>query len=252
MLMMVEVTHSVRDIYIIAHYCLCNTGNVTISGDIKLTVVSDLNGVSPQFTLTSISIGGPATTVTWTRDSVPAIGEAETVLNDPETAQYTHTLTVTERLGGLYTCTVANNRPSSDRAQLNGIVLLTMPPYTMILCYCILDLKMFVAAPGQRTVKFSWSTLLAGHSYNLSCGAPPLSSLIFVSISPSQSTSLTVEGFSPNTSYLCVVETNQSFIPAFIDFTTLDCELKSVILEPGIIMLYMLLCRFLLSVYPIT
>ena len=118
----------------------------------------------------------------------------------------------------------------------------------MIICYCISDFydQMFVADPGQRTVKFSWSTLLAGHSYNLSCGAPPLSSLIFVSISPSQPTSLTVEGFSPNTSYLCVVKANQSFTPAFIDFTTLqDCELKSVILEPGIIML---LCRLLLSV----
>ena len=110
-----------------------------------------------------------------------------------------------------------------------------MSPYTMILCYCMSDLKMFVAAPGQRTVKFSWSTLLAGHSYNLSCGAPPLPSFIFVSISPSQLTSLTVEGFSPNTSYLCVVETNQSFIPTFIDFTTLqDCELKSAILEPAL------------------
>ena len=87
----------------------------------KLTVVSDLNGASPQFTLTCISTGGPATTVTWTRDNVTITEGTETVLNDPVTAQYTHTLTVTERLGGLYTCTVANNRPSSDTAQLNGI-----------------------------------------------------------------------------------------------------------------------------------
>ena len=82
----------------------------------KLTVVSDLNGASPQFTLTCISIGGPATTLTWTRDSVPAIGEAETVLNDQVTAQYTHSLTVTERLEELYKCSVANNKPSSDKA----------------------------------------------------------------------------------------------------------------------------------------
>ena len=32
-------------------------------------VNSDLNGASPQFTLTCISTGGPATTVTWTRNS---------------------------------------------------------------------------------------------------------------------------------------------------------------------------------------
>ena len=92
-----------------------------MSDGVILTVDSDLNGASPQFTLTCISTGGPATTVTWTRDSVTITEGTETVLNDPVTAQYTHTLTVTERLGGLYTCTVANNKPSSDSAQLNGI-----------------------------------------------------------------------------------------------------------------------------------
>ena len=83
-----------------------------------LTVDSDLNGPSPQFTLICISTGGPATTVTWTRDSVTVTEGTETVLDDPVTAQYTHTLTVTGRLGGLYTCTVANNKPSCDSAQI--------------------------------------------------------------------------------------------------------------------------------------
>ena len=78
---------------------------------------SGLNEASPQFTLTCISTGGPATNVTWTRDSEKLIGL--TVLNDTETAQYTHTLTVTERLGGLYNVTVANSMPSSKSAQLN-------------------------------------------------------------------------------------------------------------------------------------
>ena len=68
---------------------------------------------SDQLTLTCISTGGPATTVTWTRDNVNITGEQnETVLNDPVTAQYNHTLTVTA--AGVYTCTVANNKPSSD------------------------------------------------------------------------------------------------------------------------------------------
>ena len=82
-----------------------------------LTVDSDLNGESPQFTLTCTSTGGPATTVTWTRDSETVSG-GMTVLNDPVTAQYTHTLTVTGRLGGQYQCTVSNNKPSQDSAQL--------------------------------------------------------------------------------------------------------------------------------------
>ena len=88
-----------------------------ISDGVTLTVDSDLNGASPQFTLTCISTGGPATTVTWTRDSEMLTGS--TVLNDTETAQYTHTLTVTGRLGGLYTCTVSNDKPSEDSVQLS-------------------------------------------------------------------------------------------------------------------------------------
>ena len=67
---------------------------------------------SDQLTLTCISTGGPATSVTWTRDNVNITGEQnETVLNDTVTAQYTHTLTVTA--AGVYTCTVSNNKPSS-------------------------------------------------------------------------------------------------------------------------------------------
>ena len=83
-----------------------------------LTVVSDLNGASPQFTLTCISTGGPATTVTWTRDSGEVVGDTNTVLDNRVTARYTHTLTVTGRLEGLYTCTVANNKPSTALATI--------------------------------------------------------------------------------------------------------------------------------------
>ena len=39
-----------------------------------------------------------------------------TVLENATTAQYTHTLTVTGRLGGQYQCTVSNNKPSQDLA----------------------------------------------------------------------------------------------------------------------------------------
>ena len=91
-------------------------GDVTIPGGMTLTVDSDLNGASPQFTLTCISTGGPATTVTWTRDSATAMGDEMTVLDNAETATYTHTLNVTGRLGGLYQCTVSNDKPSSDSA----------------------------------------------------------------------------------------------------------------------------------------
>ena len=71
---------------------------------------------SDQLTLTCISTGGPATTVTWTRDSTTVTTGNVTVFDDPETAQYTHTLTVTT--GGEYTFTVENNKPSSDSATI--------------------------------------------------------------------------------------------------------------------------------------
>ena len=89
-------------------FSLCS-GDVMISGD--LTYDSD------QLTLTCISTGGPATTVSWTRDSTTVITEGtETVLNDTVTAQYTHTLNVTT--AGVYTCTVSNDKPSSASASI--------------------------------------------------------------------------------------------------------------------------------------
>ena len=116
----------------------------------------DLNETSVQFTLTCISTGGPATTVTWTRDSDTVTEGTETVLDDPVTAQYTHTLTVTGGLGGLYTCTVANDKPSEDSTQLNVqgnaylchlyLPLFSIPPVPpspsplpSLWCECILD-----------------------------------------------------------------------------------------------------------------
>ena len=91
--------------------CIILAGDVTIPDGMTFTVDSDLNGESPQFTLTCTSTGGPATTVTWTRNSETVSG-GMTVLDNPVTAQYTHTLTVTEELEGQYQCTVSNNKPS--------------------------------------------------------------------------------------------------------------------------------------------
>ena len=94
---------------------------------IMMTVSSDLNGGSPQFTLTCISTSGPATTVTWTRDSTTVTEGNETVLNDGVSAQYTHTLTVTGGLPGLYTCSVRNTKQSikSEPFIVQGMVVHT-------------------------------------------------------------------------------------------------------------------------------
>ena len=96
-------------------YIFHSIGSVSTSGSVHLIADSDLNGENPQFTLTCISTGGPATTVTWNRDSEEILG-GMTVLDNATTAQYTHTVTVTGRLGGQYVCTVSNDKPSQTSA----------------------------------------------------------------------------------------------------------------------------------------
>ena len=99
------------------HFCII-IGDLLIREDIHFTGKSDLNGTTLQFTLTCISTGGPATNVTWTRDSEEVIEGSVTELSDREIARYTHTLTVTGRLEGLYQCNVFNNKPSNASAKL--------------------------------------------------------------------------------------------------------------------------------------
>ena len=94
-------------------------GDIVLIGNITFTADSDLTGARLQLTLTCISTGGPATTVTWTRDSENVTEGTVTVLEDQVNAQYTHNLTVAGRLGGLYKCTVANDKPSENSLQLN-------------------------------------------------------------------------------------------------------------------------------------
>ena len=81
-------------------HCDYFSGNVEINSGI----------VFNRSHLICITTGGPATTITWNRDSI-SVGEgSKTVLDDPETAQYTHTLAVTT--AGNYTIKVSNNKPS--------------------------------------------------------------------------------------------------------------------------------------------
>ena len=84
-----------------------------------------------QFTLTCISTGGPATTVTWTRDSVTVIEGTQTVLTNQQNAHYTHTLTITGRQEGMYKCSVANTVSSNISEGLNvqGEILLNFSSF---------------------------------------------------------------------------------------------------------------------------
>ena len=79
-------------------------GVVHISDDIEFHLDSP-----NQVTLTCISTGGPATTVTWTRNStIIAEENIGTVVTDSAMATYEHIMTVNGRVEGLYTCSIAN------------------------------------------------------------------------------------------------------------------------------------------------
>ena len=104
-------------------FCHCLLGDIT---DVRITSVT-FSGTGN--TLQCTSAGGPATTVTWTRDSVVVTEGTETVLHNTVTAQYTHTLTETGSPGGIYTCTVANNKPSSGTS-----IILTGEHHTETTC----------------------------------------------------------------------------------------------------------------------
>lgn len=88
-------------------------GDIIIPGSVMF---STLNEEIPQFSLSFTSTGGPITSAIWTRDSegIPADWMAATVLDNPITSQYIHTLIITGRTGGWYQCTVSNNKPSAQ------------------------------------------------------------------------------------------------------------------------------------------
>ena len=96
------------------HSCYVDKGRIQVLEGMNFTLDSN-----SQFTLTCISTGGPATTVTWTRYSTVVTEGTQTVLDDPVTARYIHTLTVTERREGIYTCTVANDVSSESSTELD-------------------------------------------------------------------------------------------------------------------------------------
>ena len=132
--------------------------------EIEFMLISEPISVDFQFTLTCISTGGPATFVTWTRDSVDAEGEAVTTLINATSAQYTHTLTVTGRqLGGLYTCTVSNNIPSEDSTNiiLNGIWNIPNPMIVITIVYLYIvatpPTDLMVKQDGLTSIDVSWT-----------------------------------------------------------------------------------------------
>ena len=127
-------------------------------------------------TLTCVSTGGPATTVTWTRDNVTITQGTETVLDDPPNAVYIHTLnvTVTGKQGGLYKCTVANNKPSSDSVnvtvQAYGIIIYAWKPLLILFFFCTATCppsNVTAVQANTTSILVSWRSSINATGYDI-------------------------------------------------------------------------------------
>ena len=87
-------------------------GVVEITSTLQFSLQTTPTADPPVFTLTCVSTGGPATTVTWTRDRAAATGVTSQTVVDQEAITYHSILTVTGREPGNYTCSVTNDRPA--------------------------------------------------------------------------------------------------------------------------------------------
>ena len=99
-----------------SYSCSLCTGELDVPDDVQFSLISPLNALTPIFTLTCTSIGGPATTVTWTRDTSVLTNSNEYSLSqmvlDSVTATYSNQLTVTGRLPDRYQCNIGNGEGS--------------------------------------------------------------------------------------------------------------------------------------------
>ena len=97
---------------------------------LRFSLTSALTADPPVFTLTCVSTGGPATTVTWTRNGAAATGVTSQTVTGMLTATYVNTLTVTGRLPGNYQCSVTNGRSTAVHAmRVKGVHLSINIPF---------------------------------------------------------------------------------------------------------------------------
>ena len=98
------------------------------SVEVAFELETGLRDDPPQFSLTCISEGGPATNVLWEREGEDIVDDANhsssQIVVDAVEAIYHNILVVTGRYGGDYTCTVSHSRTSfSDSIIIEGKVI---------------------------------------------------------------------------------------------------------------------------------
>ena len=86
---------------------------------IFFTLDSEVNEDPPQFTLTCVSKGGPASLVVWRRDGKDitensAYSTSQIIVDTSSTTVYNNTLRVRGRQGGVYRCSVSDSQSLSS------------------------------------------------------------------------------------------------------------------------------------------
>jgi len=106
---------------------LTTAGQIT---RVRLGFIHTPSYVSPPVFTLNCTNHGPATTVTWTRNSVMIQEDAnhrmtKTILHTKNsvTYMYENTLTVTGWEAGVYQCTVRSNRPTENRNSSNNFTV---------------------------------------------------------------------------------------------------------------------------------
>ena len=100
---------------------------------VKFELISESSSVTPTFTLTCTSTGGPVTTVSWRMNGTILNDYTSQILLDSENATYNLVLTLTGRLVGEYECMVSNNKSSSSSGTLSvlGEWMEILPAYVL-------------------------------------------------------------------------------------------------------------------------
>ena len=116
--------------------CSHNAGVPDIPDAVTFSPIEVFDPLSPQFTLTCVTTGGPATTVAWTQDGTALSYGANHIVTqtvtEQSTATYSNVLTVTGREPGNYMCSVTN-----DRGNVSSQILTVEGKISVLFCCCI-------------------------------------------------------------------------------------------------------------------
>ena len=93
------------------------TGAIFNPPNLYFTLDSKVSEDPPEFTLTCVSKGGPATLVVWRRDGKEitensTYSTSQIIVDTSSITVYNNTLRVRGREGGVYRCTVSNSQNS--------------------------------------------------------------------------------------------------------------------------------------------